>query len=202
MELNHFIKTIPLSDEFIDANKLMMDFFDLNSDRIEDGGISNSGMSEVNTSHKITKQIYFSHNDKEEILMLHKLSNYILKEYSKRAPFFNRQLDYLYKDYCIKRYKINEGFHAEHIDNYSQHTNNRIFACIWYLNDIEKGGETEFTVLNRTIKPKKDNILIFPCNYLYPHQGCVPLSGDRYIITWFICSPTASDLEIMRNPPQ
>ena len=39
---------------------------------------------------------------------------------------------------------------------------------------------------NMKIKPVKGRLIIFPCNYLFPHSGNIPISGDKFIVTAFI----------------
>jgi hypothetical protein len=56
---------------------------------------------------------------------------------------------------------------------------------MWYLNDVEEGGETEFFG-NYKIKPETGKFVLFPATWTYPHAALVPRSGDKYIITgWF-----------------
>ena len=65
-------------------------------------------------------------------------------------------------------------------------TYNRLLAFILYLNDVEEGGETEFMTLNRLVKPETGKVLCFPCNFMFPHKGNIPLSNDKYIVTAFV----------------
>jgi hypothetical protein len=68
----------------------------------------------------------------------------------------------------------------------SKVTYNRILAFILYLNDVEEGGETEFITLNRLVKPETGKVLCFPCNFMFPHKGNIPISNDKYIVTAFV----------------
>ena len=55
-----------------------------------------------------------------------------------------------------KKYDQNVGFFNWHIDNgegWIAHS--RILVCMFYLNDVEEGGETEFLHQEISIKPKK-----------------------------------------------
>ena len=36
------------------------------------------------------------------------------------------------------------------------------------------------------VRPEAGKLVIFPCNYLFRHEGTVPLSEDKYIITSFL----------------
>lgn len=61
----------------------------------------------------------------------------------------------------------------------------RVLAPIFYLNDVESGGGTEFKYQDITIKPEKGKLVIFPATWNYLHRGVKPLSNDKYIVTCF-----------------
>jgi len=60
----------------------------------------------------------------------------------------------------------------------------RIITFIWYLNNVEEGGETLFEDFK--IKPMEGSLLFFPATWTYPHSGAMPTSNDKYIITGWI----------------
>lgn len=90
------------------------------------------------------------------------------------------------RDYNVRVYPRGRGLFNTHIDTGTEQTFDRILAFILYLNTVKEGGETEFTHTKRKIKPVKGKVLIFPCNYLFPHRGNIPLSNDKYIATSFL----------------
>lgn len=90
------------------------------------------------------------------------------------------------KDYSIREYQKGEGLFDAHIDTATEKTYNRMVAFILYLNDVEEGGETEFIYTGKKVKPTKGKVLMFPCNYLFPHQGNIPLSNNKLIATAFL----------------
>ena len=63
-----------------------------------------------------------------------------------------------------------------------------------YLNDVEEGGETEFLHLDLKVKPTKGTLMWFPVHYPYVHRGNVPLSGDKYIMTGWVCKGKVEDV--------
>ena len=87
-----------------------------------------------------------------------------------------------------KKYEKNkQGYHIWHadIDNYSESKVKRSHVVMFYLNDVEEGGETEFYHQGVKIKPKKGTCVIFPTFYTHLHRGNIPLSNDKYILnTW------------------
>ena len=61
----------------------------------------------------------------------------------------------------------------------------RTVTFILYLNDVTKGGHTEFWT-GRKVKPKQGRVLMFPAEFTYRHRGCPPKSNNKYICTgWF-----------------
>jgi hypothetical protein len=60
----------------------------------------------------------------------------------------------------------------------------------WYLNDVEEGGETIFDIGEEvTVKPKAGNVVCFPPYYLFPHKGCTPISGPKYVVSSYTLLP-------------
>lgn len=98
----------------------------------------------------------------------------------------------IYEDGCffndgflVTKYDSGKGFFQVHVDSQFGFANPRQFATIWYLNDVEEGGETGFPLMGTTEKPKKGSAIHFPCNWMFPHSGKTPLSADKYIVTTF-----------------
>ena len=97
----------------------------------------------------------------------------------------------------LKSYNKNEGLFNWHIDtgmgdwkSYS-----RLLVTMFYLNDVEKGGETEFKHQGVSIKPKKGSVVIFPAGWTHMHRGKKPISSDKYIgnIWWGWKNPAYID---------
>jgi Rps23 Pro-64 3,4-dihydroxylase Tpa1-like proline 4-hydroxylase len=120
------------------------------------------------------------------------LSNYIkeVKEIFGYNILKTNENDFLFEDsYNIQKYTKNEGFYKYHNDFYIDVSKNayRKLAYIWYLNDVDEGGETEL-LKNILIKPSCGNILLFPACWTFPHRGIMPISNDKYIITGWLYS--------------
>ncbi|GLS24448.1 2OG-Fe(II) oxygenase [Marinibactrum halimedae] len=65
----------------------------------------------------------------------------------------------------------------------------RALLFMFYLNDVEEGGETEFYYQDKTIVPKAGRMVIAPAGFTHTHRGNVPRSGDKYILTsWILFS--------------
>ena len=87
----------------------------------------------------------------------------------------------------IQKYKKLEGKYIYHPDFVSdwQDKKFRVITYLWYLNNVEEGGETEFWGKYR-IKPETGKLLLFPATWTYPHRGMMPISNDKYILTGWI----------------
>lgn len=89
--------------------------------------------------------------------------------------------------YKIKRYMNNgEDKHNWHIDVESDKSVTRFLVTLWYLNDVEEGGETEFKYQGIKVKPKAGTLVIFPPFWTHWHKGHVPVSNSKYAINGFI----------------
>ncbi len=174
-----------------ECDTLLKWFLD-NEDRHEDGMVHGSGDSrdgipvsnQIIKNHKIARQIYPMPEDPVSDLMTQIIFGGLTK-YSELYPIPNGQ-PLCARDYSIRVYHKGIGCFKEHADQIAGSLVTRVFAIIFYLNDVEEGGETEFPYLNIKVAPVKGRLLIFPCNYLFRHRGNIPISNDKFIITSFI----------------
>jgi hypothetical protein len=56
---------------------------------------------------------------------------------------------------------------------------------MFYLNDVEDGGETEL-YQNTMVKPKAGRMVIAPAYFTHTHRGNIPVSNDKYILTSWV----------------
>ena len=123
------------------------------------------------------------------------ISTILKKEISNHLPIFYEKFNDIrfytltfknisISNFLIQKYKINEGGVKYHNDFYVNFAakKSRIITFMWYLNDIEEGGETEFFGYHK-IKPKKGNIVLFPSEWFISHCANCPISNDKYIVT-------------------
>lgn len=113
--------------------------------------------------------------------ILHTVSN----DYMIEFPFCSVAND---SGYLLLRYK--EGyFYKLHVDKGSSGNNDqkdRILSCIAILNDDYDGGELAFFDRQKVLKLKKGSIVVFPSNFVFPHEVMPIINGIRYsIVTWF-----------------
>jgi hypothetical protein len=78
----------------------------------------------------------------------------------------------------------------------------RTLLFMFYLNDVAEGGHTEFFYQQRAIQPKTGRMVIAPAYFTHTHRGCVPVSGDKYILTSWILLNRAEQLYGQRPIPR
>lgn len=106
----------------------------------------------------------------------------------------------------IANRKYNDKFSHAHIEQdsgyellrykqgqfYTQHTDSckdipRTISCSFALNDNYEGGEFAFFSREISVRVPKGSAILFPSNFMYPHEILPVTSGIRYsIVTWFI----------------
>ena len=104
-----------------------------------------------------------------------------IKEYKNSFSYCYIERDY---GYSLLKYS-NNCFYRSHVD--SAFNSPRAVSCSFALNDDYEGGE--FAFFNRELEYKipKGAALMFPSNFMYPHEVMPVTSGTRYsIVTWFI----------------
>lgn len=110
-----------------------------------------------------------------------------LREYLQKINFQNLNKSNIYFPYCHIQKILDGGFYTPHFDctNDPSEKTKRIITCIWYLNDVEVGGETHFLQTGLKIKPKTGRLALFPSNSTFIHEGLPPV-GIKYIISCWL----------------
>ena len=138
----------------------------------------------VNKEHKNCTQFMFEAGHKYADLMTNIIQKAYLN-YRLQLPVLPAA-DLAILDYTIRVYPKGEGIFKTHIDQAQGGTISSLFACIIYLNDVDEGGETFFPDWNIGCRCEMGKILLFPCNWIFPHGSNVNISHDKYILTAFI----------------
>ena len=101
------------------------------------------------------------------------------------------------------------GFHPSHADNerpeqnewVPNHTSQRDYSAILYLNSEFRGGELQFDGLGIRIAPKGGLLVAFPSHHGFVHGVSPVVRGRRYSIAlWFTASKRQS-LELRTDKP-
>lgn len=134
-------------------------------------------------------------NDIDKKLFYVLLEN--IKKYEKILEKHNYVLpeSLISQGFQIQKYNKGVGEYKWHTDdlvanlelpNHSTQQMSRFITFIWYLNDVEVGGETKF--LDGMVKPKTGQFLFFPATWDQLHRGGLPESDNKYIITGWLYS--------------
>jgi hypothetical protein len=92
----------------------------------------------------------------------------------------------VYDVFMVQKYTNNKGRYTYHNDfRVNPDSSYRVITYLWYLNDVEIGGETVFEG-TYAIRPQTGKLILFPASWTYPHCGKMPVSSDKYIITGWI----------------
>ncbi|MCB1582279.1 MAG: 2OG-Fe(II) oxygenase [Marinicella sp.] len=109
----------------------------------------------------------------------------------------------------IQKYNKNEGgyfyYHSEiypHPRDPSNDALHRTLLWMFYLNDVEEGGETEFYFQNFKSKPKQGSLVIAPAGFTHTHRGNMPISSDKYIFTSWVLFNRAEQLYVNHQQAQ
>jgi hypothetical protein len=87
--------------------------------------------------------------------------------------------------WIVKRYDPGgEDRFQPHYDSVAD-VANRYMVFLWYLNDVEEGGETSFVDLGIDSHPEAGKLLVFPPYWMYRHAGQAPVSGPKYILSTY-----------------
>lgn len=109
-------------------------------------------------------------------------------------PNLPNLVNYLFRvgEVNAQRYTAGEGGYPYwHSEVYPQLPHNdalhRVLLFMYYLNDVDEGGETDFYYQNRSVSPKAGRMVIAPAYFTHTHRGQMPKSNDKYILTsWLL----------------
>lgn len=105
----------------------------------------------------------------------------VIQKYSEIHPSFSISID---TGYQMLRYDQGQ-YYIQHVDNYVHHQ--RSVSCSIQLNDNYDGGEFALFDREMLIRAKKGSAIVFPSNFMFPHEIMPVQKGTRYsIITWLV----------------
>lgn len=172
-----------------DICRNLVNFFENNREKQKVGKL---GQNKVDKSVKDSIDIKIEPKDLEQ------------EGYEAFHAYFNELHD-MFRDYCnqwgilktfieeihignfnIQKYNTGGHFSGMHSERTSLRTLHRVLVWMTYLNDVEEGGETEFSYLKLKVKPITGKSLIWPAEWTHAHLGSPVITGPKYIITgWF-----------------
>jgi len=116
--------------------------------------------------------------------------NYLINVFSEKIgeyfSVFKGDLNVFINDIQVLKYDVG-GHYKFHVDHGS--STPRTLSLIFILNDSYEGGDllfkTDFGSKEFKIKTKKNTLIIWPSNFLYPHCVTPVTKGVRYsVVSW------------------
>jgi predicted 2-oxoglutarate/Fe(II)-dependent dioxygenase YbiX len=105
----------------------------------------------------------------------------VIANYNDLIPTFKIDID---TGYQLLRYREGE-FYIQHTDSFKEQQ--RSLSCSIQLNEDYDGGEFAFFDREMMIRTKPGSAIVFPSNFMYPHEIMPVIRGTRYsIITWLV----------------
>jgi predicted 2-oxoglutarate/Fe(II)-dependent dioxygenase YbiX len=190
--------TSPLQDYIkVFENVVPLDLCDALCDEFADSGewvdtaITGGGVyGSVNKSVRSATTIVLSRQDvmdrNREVrarldAALFKAAGFAVQQYADIYPLSGITKD---TGYELLRYEPGQFF-SQHTDSSEKY--NRCISCSLILNDEYEGGEFAFFDRQMIAKTPKGSALLFPSNFMFPHEIMPVLSGTRYsVVTWFL----------------
>ena len=89
-------------------------------------------------------------------------------------------------DFRLNKYGVS-GFMSSHVDNI-HHSHGQSYgypqcSILLFLNDDYEGGQ--FFVADKEYETKKGSAIVFPSNFMFPHEVKEVTSGERWsVVTW------------------
>lgn len=109
--------------------------------------------------------------------------------YKQEYRHLDNWIDVVDSGFQVQKYYKNFGYYRPHVDSFpGGSVGNRVLACVIYLNTVDYGGETNFPLHEVKVAPKAGRIALFPATWTHLHESCSAITGDKWIISTFICN--------------
>jgi predicted 2-oxoglutarate/Fe(II)-dependent dioxygenase YbiX len=104
----------------------------------------------------------------------------VLDKYTCMYPAVEVEQD---SGYELLRYGVGQMY-KQHVDDFSGAR--RVVSCSFHINDDYEGGDWGFFDNAYRVKAPKGAAVMFPSNFVFPHQINPVTAGERFsIVTWF-----------------
>ena len=159
--------------DFLDKNRLrqMMSLFD--SGKFIDGAATGP------------KEKHVKDNTQQDDIEINKIVNQSITKILRQTELF--RMHPLNKCSPCFLLKYEEGQHYDdHTDYYEVWGCRTDYTVVITLNDDYEGGSMAFFNEEVQIRAGAGSVILFPANFMYPHQIMDVTEGTRYsIVTWF-----------------
>lgn len=127
----------------------------------------------------------------EECNTIQASASYLMDFYKKELKVKYFPTSYRFEEFRMKKYETdNQQQFDWHVDVGDYPSARRFMVCFFYLNTVEKGGETLFdwgesTADAAIVTPEQGKAVLFPPFWTHPHKGCKPKSEAKYIVSTY-----------------
>ena len=117
-------------------------------------------------------------------------TNFLYNVFNNSIDSYLNSID-VESNWCVSEVQILKynvgGYYKFHVDNALSIP--RTYSCILFLNDDYEGGDLVFKFPGEDneykIKTKKNSVVVWPSNFLYPHSVKPVTKGERYsVVSW------------------
>jgi len=108
-----------------------------------------------------------------------------LQSFRTNYPYFTDLKRFRDLGYNVQRYQAGE-YYDWHVDADSPPLAERQLVAIWYLNDVEQGGTTDFYHQGISVTPSKGKLILFPPFWTHQHRAATVEQGVKYIATTWV----------------
>jgi hypothetical protein len=175
---------IHVHDNSLEPNvcDFLISLFEQSSDkheRYDNDGKPNFTQFNLTENRNLTEEVNQVHNHIIKKIFEHRDNYY---EFVDKRVFPE---EHALEQFRIKKYNPGgSDWFDTHVDVTNHESARRFLSFMWYLNDVESGGNTVFDDV--IITPKKGTLVMFPPLWMYPHRGEPPLSGPKYIMSAYL----------------
>jgi hypothetical protein len=191
IDLSSFIKVYKSAISDFLCDKVLKEF---ENENFTYSTVSSTGVNYVNTSTRNAKSLniskYTDYTKKALDQSLYKIFNSAVEDYVTNSKFIHINKD---SGYQLVKYETG-GFFKLHTDqnlrdpNLTSEIRSRVLSGVVVVNNDFVGGDLCFFDGGHRYIPElsKGDLIIFPSNFLFPHEVTPVTEGTRYsIVTWF-----------------
>lgn len=167
----------------------IINFFERNPNKQR--GYVYSGKNDLSINKQVKDSIdltvNFNRNQESCIFTLHHHLCTAINLYKEKYSYLDDLEKWkLNETFNIRKYNPNQAFKKIHCEHGPGDCSLRILAWMFYLNDVDDGGETYFPYQNKKFKPRQGDLLIWPAFWTHPHKGIPSKKNIKYITTGWI----------------
>ena len=149
-------------------------------------------LNSIDRQGKSTNDTYLEKHVKfdEELFIIVGAQNKAYKKYLDEFPILQNSPSHKARFWKLRRIEIGDHYSNRewHYEQETAYVKDQgcIVSSMFYLNDVEEGGETELPYQGIKVKPEAGKLMFFPSCYTHTHRAIPPISNLKYIIVSFL----------------